>query len=289
VTAPVLLAGPCNAMIQGALAEGSVGFKERAVRPPVEQASENGTRIASQRATYRTMPRGKQPFLKPPALIAKLPVNDRPRERLWRRGAEALCERELLALILRNGVRGESAIDLASGLLAEYGDLAGIATACPEELAQRRGIGPAKAAALVAAFHLSVRAAASTVTRARLTSSSDVAAVASRELLGLRRERVLVLVCNAANRLQRAVVVSEGSVDRSLVPVREILNVVLRHDGRAFAVAHNHPSDDPTPSDADRRATEEIAAAARTVGLRFLDHVVVAGERWATASPRRHG
>jgi|CXWL01.1.fsa_nt_gi DNA repair protein RadC len=220
-------------------------------------------------------------------VIANLPMQDRPRERLWTRGVEALNERELLALVLRSGRCGESVLDLATALLGEYGSLAGLAAARPEELANRRGIGPTKAAALVAAFRLGRLATTSSARRPLLASSADVAAVTCGELGQLRRERVLVLVCNAANRLERTIAVSEGSVDRSLVPVREILNAVLRHDGRAFAIAHNHPSGDPTPSDADRRATEDIAAAARIVGLRFLDHVVVAGERWATAGPRR--
>ena len=222
-------------------------------------------------------------------MIAKLPTQDRPRERLWLRGVEALSERELLALVLRSGRRGESALDLAHALLAEYGGLAGMATAQPEELSNLPGIGPAKAAAIVAAFRLGALATTSIVDRPLLASPADVAEVVCRDLARLQRERVLVLVCNAANRLQRTVVVSEGSLDRSLVPVREILNAVLRHDGRAFAVAHNHPSGDPTPSDADCRASEAVAAAARAVGLRFLGHVVVAGERWATADPRRRG
>ncbi len=117
-----------------------------------------------------------------------------------------------------------------------------------------------------------------------LRSAADVADVAMRELAGLRRERVLVLVCDAANRLRRTVVVSEGSIDRSLVPTREILNAVLRHDGRAFALAHNHPSGDPNPSAADREATAAVAAAAKVVGLRFLGHVVIAGDSWESAS-----
>lgn len=222
-------------------------------------------------------------------MIAKLPVQERPRERLWERGAEALSERELLALVLRQGRRGESALDLAAALLADYGSLAALAAARPEELAARRGIGPAKAASVIAAFRLGALAAGDRGEQPLLSTAAAVAAVACPALARLRRERVLVLVCNAANRLMRTVAVSEGAADRSLLPVREILNAVLRHDGRAFALAHNHPSGDPTPSDADQRATDDLAAAARAVGLRFLGHVVVAGERWATVDPRRRG
>lgn len=216
-------------------------------------------------------------------LMGAVPPHERPRERLLAKGAEALTERELLALVLRNGTRGVSALDLASELLADYGSLGALSLARPEELAARSGIGATKAAALVAAFQLA-RRTNSGPEPIVLRRAADVAAVAQRELDGLRRERVLVLVCDAANHLRRTVVVSEGSIDRSLVPVREIMNAVLRHDGRAFAVAHNHPSGDPEPSDADRRATEEVKAAAKMTGLRFLGHVVVSTEDWRPVS-----
>jgi DNA repair protein RadC len=212
-------------------------------------------------------------------VMAAVPPHERPRERLLARGAEALSERELLALVLRNGAPGQSALDIAAELLADYGCLAALASARPEELAAKRGIGDAKAVALIAAFQLGRRVRAGN-SDAVLRSAEDIANVARRELAGLRRERVLVLVCDGANRLRRTVVVSEGSIDRSLAPVREILNAVLRHDGRAFALAHNHPDGDPTPSDTDHRVTTEITAGAKVVGLRFLDHVVVAGDHW---------
>jgi len=214
-------------------------------------------------------------------LMAAVPAHERPRERLAARGAEALTESELLALVLGSGTRNVSALDLAASLLAEYGSLKALATARPEELAAKGGIGAAKAAALVGAFQLG-RVVDSGELPVVLRGPDDVAQVARQELEGLRRERVLVLVCDTANRLRRTVVVSEGSIDRSIVPVREVLNAVLRHDGRAFAIAHNHPSGNAGPSDADRRATSEVREAARVVGVRFLGHIVVAGGRWAT-------
>jgi len=211
--------------------------------------------------------------------IGDLPAHERPRERLLRRGPEALSERELLALVLRQGRHGESALELAASLLADYGALAALAQARSEELSQRPGIGIAKAAAIVAAFRLG-RLADSLPGAPVLRSAADVASNVSSELTQLRRERVIVLVCDSGNRVRRTVVLTEGSIDRSLLPVRDILNVVLRHDGRAFAVAHNHPSGDPTPSEDDRRMTAELLNAAKTVGLRFLDHVILAGDEW---------
>jgi DNA repair protein RadC len=213
-------------------------------------------------------------------LMGSLPPHERPRERLLARGAEALTERELIALVLRNGMTGKSALDLAAELLAEYGSLQALASARPEELATRPGVGPAKAAALVAAFQLSRRGGRRDPVQLR--SAEDVAKVARSELGAIRRERLIVLVCDASNRLMRTVPVSEGSVDRSLVPVREILNAVLRHDGRAFAIAHNHPSGTAEPSEADRRATANVKSGATAAGLRFLGHVVLAEDAWCS-------
>lgn len=211
-------------------------------------------------------------------LIQSLPPSERPRERLLSCGVDALTDRELIALVLRNGTAGKSAIDLAAELIAEYGSAHALAAARPEELATRPGVGPAKAAALVAAFQLSRRSVRNDPIQVR--TAEDVAVIARGELAGARRERLVVVVCDAANHVQRVVTVSEGALDKSIVPVREILNAVLRHDGRAFAIAHNHPSGTAEPSNADRRATDSVKAAATTVGLRFLGHVVVTRDDW---------
>jgi DNA repair protein RadC len=220
-------------------------------------------------------------------VIADLPAHERPRERLLRCGVEALSERELLALVLRQGRRGEGALDLAASLLAEYRDLAELARARPEELARRSGIGVAKAAAILAAFRLGrVVGDAHATGPLVLQCAEDVVKSVGSDLARLRRERVVVVVCDAGNRVRHTVIVSDGALDRSSFPIREILNAVLRHDGRAFAVAHNHPSGDPTPSEADRCATRALAEAARAVGLRFLDHVVVAGDQWRSVTKR---
>jgi DNA repair protein RadC len=216
-----------------------------------------------------------------------LPGHDRPRERLLALGSRVLSERELLAILLRAGRKGQNAIELAGELIAEFGGLAELSVARPEELGRLHGIGPVKAATLAAAFRLGQLAADAPRARERLRGPEDVARVAARELRGARREQVIVLVCDAGNRLLRTVPVGEGAVDRSLFPVREILNAVLRHDGLGFAVAHNHPSGDPTPSRCDTASTADLAAAAKVVGLRLIDHVVVADDQWRRATDHR--
>lgn len=217
-----------------------------------------------------------------------VPPHDRPRERLMTRGVQALSDRELIAIVLRTGRRDQCALDLAADLIADFGGIAGLALSRPEELSRHAGIGPAKAAVLTAAFRLGHLARESPLEREPLRIAEDVARIADRHLSGARRERVIVLVCDAANQLIQTVEVCEGAVDRACFPVREILNAVLRHDGRAFAVAHNHPSGDPTPSEQDVRATRDLEEAARVVGLRFIDHVVVAhGTMRAVTTGRR--
>ncbi len=220
--------------------------------------------------------------------IADIPEDDRPRERLWRKGVAALSNAELLALVLRQGRSGESALQLAARLLAEHGGIDRLASAGVEELAAFPGVGPAKAAALVAAFQLS-RNVGGELLPGTVRRPDDLAAIARRELAGLRRERVLVLVLDAGNRVQRVVPLTDGSVDRSLLPVREVLNAVLRNDGTAFALAHNHPSGDLTPSPQDLHSTEAVALAAPIVGLRFLDHLIVTDAAWLNLTPRRPG
>jgi DNA repair protein RadC len=222
-----------------------------------------------------------------PIRIADLPEDDRPRERLWRKGVAALSNAELIALVLRQGRAGESALELAARLLAEHGGLDRLATARAEELAALPGVGPAKAAALAAAFQLNRNRGGDLLPDA-VRRPDDLAAIAQQELAGLRRERVLVLVLDAGNRVQRVVALTEGSIDRSLLPVREVLNAVLRNDGVAFALAHNHPSGDLTPSSQDLRSTEAVALASPIVGLRFLDHLIVTDSAWLNLTPRRH-
>jgi DNA repair protein RadC len=204
---------------------------------------------------------------------------DSPRDRLTHCGVDALSAEELVALVLQNGQRRQAGLEAARRLAQEFGTLSRLSRAEPDELVFS-GITADQAAALVSSFRLA-RLAAAEPLPPRLSSSADVAAIAMREIGAATREHVIVLVCDAANHLQRVVTVSEGALDRAILPVREILNAVLRHDGRAVAVAHNHPSGDPTPAKEDLRATERLRSAARLVGLRFLDHIIVAQNRWA--------
>jgi len=212
-------------------------------------------------------------------LIADLPPTERPRERLSAHGSAALAERELLALLLGTGGPGLGAHQLAERLLAWFGSLASLAGAHPADLAAVPGVGATKAAAIVAAFELGRRAAhpsGATV----ITSGADLVPVVAPLLRGRARERLVLVVCDNAGRVTSCEVISEGSAGRALVPVREVAVAVVRRDGRAFALAHNHPSGDPTPSAADVVATARVEQAARALGVRLLDHLVVTDTGW---------
>jgi DNA repair protein RadC len=186
--------------------------------------------------------------------------------------------RELLGVVMGGSV----AADIVDAIASEIDSGVFVsAVERPDELSSAGDIPPRAAACLMAAFELARRAAAPEPPDV-VRGPPDVAAIACRQIGGLRRERVIVIVCDAVNRPVRSVVVADGAIDRSLMPVREILNAVLCCDGRAFAIAHNHPCGELEPSDADGAATRGIAEAARVVGLRFLGHVVVAGCRHQT-------
>lgn len=216
--------------------------------------------------------------------IADLPASERPRERLSQHGPTALADRELLAVMLGTGGRpGYGAHDLAERLLARFGSLSALARAHPADLVGTAGVGAAKAATLTAAFELSRRAGLPAHTP-RLTTTADVVPVVMPLLAGRTRERLVVVICDNAHRVLACEVVSEGSAERAMVPIREVIVAVLRRDAKAFALAHNHPEGDPTPTAADIEASILVEEAADAVGLRFLDHVVVTDRSWCGVS-----
>lgn len=215
--------------------------------------------------------------------LLDLPELDRPRERLLSRGAAALSDRELLALILGSGVPGCDAIELAAVLIGESGGLPVLATADPHALKRLPGVGSAKAARVAAAFELARRATA-VGDRRRVVGSADVASAAAPYLRGLRHERVVVVACDNSGGLLRVAPLTDGSADRSLIPVRDVLMVVLAVGGTSFAVAHNHPSGSLTPSPQDTAVTMKLREAAATVGVRFLDHVILTETSWVRIS-----
>jgi DNA repair protein RadC len=212
--------------------------------------------------------------------IIDLPTAERPRERLSAVGARHLADRELLAMVLgTGGARGAGAHVLAERLLTTYGSVLELARAHPSDLARIPGMGIAKAAAVVSAFELA-RRADRTAQRTVIERTTDLVDVVTPLLKGRTRERLVLVVCDGLHRVTGCEVLTEGSAERAIVPVRDILVAVLRRDGQVFALAHNHPDGDPDPTDTDIEATLRVQAAAAGLGLLFLDHIVVSDTSW---------
>lgn len=220
--------------------------------------------------------------------VKDMPVTDQPRERLLASGATALADRELLALLLGSGSRDTNAVELASRLIAHCGDLGELSRAEAHRLLAVPGVGPAKAARVAAAFHL-VRRAQAEPERTRITCSGDLAAAAAPLLHGHPKERLVVVVCDPRGAVIRRAVVSEGGSDHTPAPVRDIITTVLSSGGAAFGLAHNHPSGSLEPSPADLAVTARLHDAADTVGLHFLDHVIVTDTAWRRIPTQRTG
>lgn len=193
-------------------------------------------------------------------------------------GAAALSDAELVAIHLGTGRRGEGVLALAQSLLAEWDGVGGLARADVDELARTPGVGIAKACRLVAAFTLAARV--TPLDGIVVRTSADIAAVAIPRIGLARTEQVLAILLDGSHRVCRVLTVASGGATSSVVPVREVLSLALRHDAVAIALAHNHPGGSTTPSAEDVAVTDRLRRGAVEVGLRFLDHVVVAGDEW---------
>ncbi|HEY8901969.1 MAG TPA: DNA repair protein RadC [Chthoniobacterales bacterium] len=210
------------------------------------------------------------------ARIREIPESDRPREKLTARGAASLTDAELIAIFLRTGTRDQSVINVASEVLAARGGLHALARATVQEIKNSaKGIGPAKAAELAAVFEVGKRLARGPGARLKLDSPQAVFDLLAPEFHALDRERLCVLLVNTRHRLIWTEVVSIGSLNESVAHPREILRPALIHSAYGFVLAHNHPSGDPSPSEADKRLTRRLREAADLLQLRFVDHVII--------------
>ncbi len=210
--------------------------------------------------------------------IKDWPAAERPREKLLQRGAEALSDAELLALVLRTGdaASGMSALDHARLLLTRFGSLRELARATISELCLVKGIGPAKAAELQAVFQIARRFGTEVLRPGeRFTSSAEVFRHYHERLRDHKREVFLALLLDGKNRVIREVQVSEGSLTASIVHPREVFAPVVRESAAAVLFIHNHPSGDPTPSREDLEITTRLREAGELMGVRVLDHIII--------------
>jgi DNA repair protein RadC len=202
---------------------------------------------------------------------------DGPRERLFQQGTAALSDVELVALLLRTGGAGRDVLDVSRALLAECGGLLGVAREDASGLRASVGVGPAKSATLLAACELGRRIATRRLeVGARIHGPGDVYRHFFERLRGCPHERFLALLLDGRHRVMGDVLVSQGTLTASLVHPREVFRDAIRRSAAALVLVHNHPSGDPTPSAEDRAVTARLASAGEVLGIRIVDHVVVA-------------
>lgn len=231
------------------------------------------------------MGESNQPQYRP--MIKDMLVTERPRERLAHYGAGALSTAELLAIILRVGVRGVSVIDLSQHLLARFGGLTGLSRAGFRELCAENGLSTAKVAQLKAALELGRRLQLeSPGERPQILSPADAANLLMIEMQVLEQEHLRVILLDTKHRVLETPTVYKGSLNASVVRIGELFREAIRANSAAVIVAHNHPSGDPTPSREDMAITRQIVEAGRLLDVEVLDHIIIGHGRFVSLLER---
>lgn len=215
--------------------------------------------------------------------LKDLPQDLKPRERLYQFGPEALSNREILAILLRTGSKGENVLELAERMLTEAGGLSGLARLSVYELEQAHGMGPAKAAQVKAALELGRRSVSTDpLTRPVINSPADVADMVMEEMRNLDREHFRIMLLNTKNNVLGISHVSVGSLNSSIVHPRECFKEAIRRNANTIILLHNHPSGDPTPSREDIDITRRLAEGGKILGIEVLDHVIIGDKKYVS-------
>jgi DNA repair protein RadC len=208
--------------------------------------------------------------------IKSWPAGEAPRDRLIENGAEALSDAQLLAIIIRVGSRGNSAVDLSNKILQAYRSLNGLAQASVEELCHIGGIGRSKAAQILASIEIGKRALSNKRdARGKFLSSRDLFNYFGPELSTRNVELFKIVLLDTKNRLIRDVEVSRGSLNLAIVHPREVFKMAIRESSAALILIHNHPSGDPEPSPEDVDLTEKLVRAGHLLGIPVMDHLII--------------
>lgn len=221
--------------------------------------------------------------------IKDWPVGERPREKLLQRGAEALSDAELLAILIRVGSGNATALDLARKILVQEKTLRGIAGKTAQELMRLKGIGEAKAVELLAAFEIGRRVQGMNGgERLVVRSPEDVARVMVPRLRDKKYESFWVLLLDSKNGLMHDEELTIGTLNASLVHPREVFKLAIDRLAAAVLVVHNHPSGNREPSTEDITVTRQLVEAGKIIGIPLHDHIIVAGDSYTSLAERGH-
>jgi len=223
-------------------------------------------------------------------LIKEMPESERPRERLAKEGAGALSNAELLAIALRTGSQRDNALTLAQTLIAQFNGLPGLATASVKQLCVVDGIGPAKAAQILAAVELGKRLIMlKGLEQPQITRPGQAADILMAQMSTLPQEELHVMLLDTKHRLMRTVVVNRGNVNSAMVRAAEVFREPIKDSATCVIVAHNHPSGDPTPSPEDVEITRHLVDAGKLLDIEVIDHLIIGKQDWRSMKEKRLG
>lgn len=220
-----------------------------------------------------------------PLRIKDLPQNERPREKIAEKGASYLTDAEILAVFFGTGRQGLSAVDLGREMISHFGNLRNLSRATVEELTALDGIGPAKAAQLAAVFEFGRRLAREPYRETSISGPEDVYELMGPEMQALDQESVRVILLNQRKRPIHITEVFRGTSTESVCHPAEILRKALSHAATSIILVHNHPSGDPSPSEADRKVTVRMREACEVIGIELTDHIIIGSESESASAP----
>lgn len=221
--------------------------------------------------------------------VKELPLDDRPREKLVLRGPQSLSNAELLAILLRTGVKGKSVVSLAQEIVNKYGSLAELSNKAVEELSKINGIGKDKAATISAAFELSRRVQMDEKFSIgkRITSPDDVAKIFIPLLKDEVKEKFIVVCLNTANKITKYEVISVGNLNSSIVHPREVFKFAIDNLAANIILIHNHPSGNAEPSKEDLAITKKLVEAGNIFEIKVFDHIIISGNKYISFVDKR--
>lgn len=220
--------------------------------------------------------------------IKDLPLNERPREKLYRYGVKSLSNSELIAVIIRTGSKGDTAIQLAERIISlDDRGIGFLSDATIEELTDVKGIGNCKAAQLLAAIELGKRISAyKKEDNIRISCPNDIADLLMEEMRYLKKEYFKIAILDTKNQIITIENISIGNLNSSIVHPREVFNMAIKRSANSIILVHNHPSGDPTPSSEDINITNRLIEAGNILGIKVLDHIIIGDNKYISFKER---
>ena len=211
--------------------------------------------------------------------IKEIALEQRPRERLRRDGADKLSDADLLALLIQYGSKGESAVDLSNRLISTF-EIDKLNSLSLQELMKIKGIGLAKASKVIAAFELSKRVNSGRICEKVIKNPSDIASHYIEKLKDLKKEHFIAVFLDSKNKIIKDEIISIGTLNSSLVHPREVFKEAIKQSANSIILVHNHPSGNVEPSDEDYRVNRVLVETGNLVGIKVLDHLIVGDRKW---------